>query len=529
MKNVLKSKSDRRSKMGISIQDAIERAKLSHDNDGYLSQYMYGQLLSSLDPTDQHAFAMALVDNGVNVKHGSERTREALQSSSDNEVGEDSEHFGSKQIYALMKRVSQQFTQSPGGLWVPSDYMESPKAVRPEYSKPKQEEPSREESPKEVPQSEVEEEYFEGPEIQETTQDLTIVFDIEAGHDPEINRFLNFLPLDKADSQYTVGGNTVFQFSNLPKDSKITHTLDNLDKHSGEYFYAIRVDNATGEEFAYGGRPELMKGVDQQVRDEDILESVDIEPEKRVRDIPETTPESKPVEVEQSTPVSPEFEDKPEQRRQQEPSEAFSEAYSEFADTGNVEYVQEVLDNNNIKVSPDGKVGVYKSNIPGVFLEKGEAPGVDTGKTISLSLPQAISYFGQQVSSMSKEEERINKLQGVLSTLKNEVDRTRSSFDPLAKELENFTYSDKSRNPFISELGKYIKDLKVSLDRMQTEVNSTVAGTMEKVKDMLGKLDQYYQKQYDSKGVNAEILDALKTVQQWQKNEPEKFKQIAKE
>jgi len=56
--------------MPITLDDAVERAKLMAGNDGLLSQYSYQQLYSSLGETDRYAFNMALIDNGIIAKTG---------------------------------------------------------------------------------------------------------------------------------------------------------------------------------------------------------------------------------------------------------------------------------------------------------------------------------------------------------------------------------------------------------------------------------------------------------------------------
>jgi hypothetical protein len=65
--------------MPISLDDAVERAKLMADDSGLLAQEAYNLLLNSLEDSDRYAFTMALVDHGIISKQGSsERVRNLL-------------------------------------------------------------------------------------------------------------------------------------------------------------------------------------------------------------------------------------------------------------------------------------------------------------------------------------------------------------------------------------------------------------------------------------------------------------------
>ena len=108
----------------ITLQDALERAKLATDEAGLLSSYTYDRLLEELEFADRHAFTMALVDLGILTKYGNlEDTSfmlDVLGLSDDKTYQEASRRID---IIEEFVKVSQQFIQSPGGLWVP-DTME---------------------------------------------------------------------------------------------------------------------------------------------------------------------------------------------------------------------------------------------------------------------------------------------------------------------------------------------------------------------------------------------------------------------
>lgn len=65
--------------MPISLDDAVERAKLMSDTSGLLAQESYNLLLNALDEEDRYGFTMALVDHGIISKQGNtDRVRNLL-------------------------------------------------------------------------------------------------------------------------------------------------------------------------------------------------------------------------------------------------------------------------------------------------------------------------------------------------------------------------------------------------------------------------------------------------------------------
>lgn len=90
----------------ITMQDALERAKLSADESGYISQYMYNQLIDQLEESEHHAFTLALVDLGIQTKFASRAKKRTARS-----------------ILERLKRA-QTYQQSEGGIWMPQSYDE---------------------------------------------------------------------------------------------------------------------------------------------------------------------------------------------------------------------------------------------------------------------------------------------------------------------------------------------------------------------------------------------------------------------
>lgn len=120
----------------ITLQDAIERAKLASDEDGMLSNYMYDQIVQQLGIDDKYAFTMALVDLGIHTKLGTHATYQAmsriLAQDYEEEKDEDEEEDELSIEDEFVKAAQAFRRQTPSGLWVPDSYYdedEEPKKV----------------------------------------------------------------------------------------------------------------------------------------------------------------------------------------------------------------------------------------------------------------------------------------------------------------------------------------------------------------------------------------------------------------
>lgn len=128
----------------IDLKDALERAKLAADEDGLISQYFYNQLANSLDDDDLHTFVVSLVDLGIKTKVSS---REGIDMVS---ACLETEERG-RDILEEFVKAAQQYVQSPGGVWMPEEY------VKREDPRPY----SKEELPVDLPEDLPEDKYID--------------------------------------------------------------------------------------------------------------------------------------------------------------------------------------------------------------------------------------------------------------------------------------------------------------------------------------------------------------------------------
>lgn len=112
--------------MPITLQDALERAKLAADPDGILSSALYNQLQDALLEKDRHPFTLSLVDLGIQTRYASKAVSDHMR----RVIYDDPEEVTDKTVEAFksaVKKKAEPYRQSPGGLWVPESY--SPRAT----------------------------------------------------------------------------------------------------------------------------------------------------------------------------------------------------------------------------------------------------------------------------------------------------------------------------------------------------------------------------------------------------------------
>jgi len=354
--------------MPITLNDAIERAKLAADPDGLLSAYTYDQLITSLDETDRYAFTMALVDIGIFTKKGSK-------------VGED-------HVKEVLGFVSQEVSSENHSL---------------------------------------------------------------------IDKFLKV-------SQ---------QFFNLAAEDVSTE------------------QNPRGTSDFY---PEWFRRFSPEAEDEENIEQ---------------PAESKPVVQNAPEPA-------------QQPLES-----SEF-DTDEVDHIRTILENYGVSVSSDGKVSLYKQNLPGLFDKKIPIK--------SLSLDEAVKLFSGELQNAEVEKQRISKLQDVLASLGGDFSEMSGSasdllrtFEESLQNLEQFKYSEKSPNKSIKEIAEGIATIKSYLSNEEDDLSNLkyyLDSNEDFIGNLQGKLDEYFQTQYDKHEQKLEIVDALTRLSQIKNEDPKMFSEI---
>lgn len=194
---------------------------------------------------------------------------------------------------------------------------------------------------------------------------------------------------------------------------------------------------------------------------------------------------------------------------------------SEFTPSSDAEYLKSVLEENGVFISPDGMVTLYSQSVPGLFKE--EVP------LRPLDLDSAVQLFHNKILSVESEMDRLSQLQDILSALNSDFSEIEGSFVSLSEKfndalsnLEQFRYSEKSKDPIIQQIGEGLTFVKGYLDSSGPHMED-MWGELRNQKGMISSLnsniDQYYQKQYESYDKSYELVDALYKVKELQGTE----------
>jgi hypothetical protein len=194
-------------------------------------------------------------------------------------------------------------------------------------------------------------------------------------------------------------------------------------------------------------------------------------------------------------------------------------------DIEQIEQLQEVLEKNGISVDKDGNVKQFKSNMPGIYVK--EIP------LKPIPLDQAIERFTGEAEAVQKEQERVKGLQDILASLNRDFVGIGSASQDLLKKfddsmvnLEKFRYSEQSKDENVRSIAqglgsvrKYLTESTEPLDDLQhglKEYSDTIQG-------LQGRLDNYYQSQYEKTDAKFEVVDALGRLKEMMEKDPESF------
>lgn len=183
------------------------------------------------------------------------------------------------------------------------------------------------------------------------------------------------------------------------------------------------------------------------------------------------------------------------------------EEYEELQD---VRDIQEKLELSGVSINPDGTVSFYKSNIPGLY--------TDRNPMKPMSLEKAFQYFERSMSSVDREQTKVNNLLNILSKLDSQV----YDMEFTLEELDKFKYDSSSRS-------RDIQDISLSLEEVKEFINEgDWNGSQRALNELKSMLDIYTESQRNKYEGSISILETLNNLMDIQEHEPEKFEQISK-
>jgi len=181
------------------------------------------------------------------------------------------------------------------------------------------------------------------------------------------------------------------------------------------------------------------------------------------------------------------------------------EEYDELED---IERLKEVLESVGVALDKDGKVIFYKSNIPGLYTEQGRMSPMD--------LETAFSFFDRSMSSVDKEQDRVNQLLDYISRL----DSTVADMEFTLDEIEKFKYSPQSRSQEIQEIAR-------GLEQIQSAVYDGDWNAVQSSADLLkNNLAQYSEDQRIKYEESLQIVEVLDKLMDLKESDPDKFNKV---
>jgi hypothetical protein len=192
------------------------------------------------------------------------------------------------------------------------------------------------------------------------------------------------------------------------------------------------------------------------------------------------------------------------------------------------EYVQGVLEDAGLSVDANGNVSRYQSTVPGLYTKKNPFKAVPLAKTIAM--------LNSEVASVDKEQERIADLQGILGSLSSDFTGMEEDLQDLLERfsttmdgLSKFKYSENSTDENIREIANGLSNISEYMGKVGPFVDDFRSGIGQYdkiIEDLKGRLDNYYQKQYDQYDVKLETIDVLEKLNKMLEKDPDKFKEM---
>ena len=520
--------------MPITLQDAIERTKLSADDSNYISQELFDQFLQALNERDRHAYVTSLVQLGIMAKYSKKEDELYMRniiSRKDYDVTDEFLKFAQQDedsdVYEGLDIDWEEEELNPYDKTMLMDKGET-NPTWPVQDTSAGDGPLWPQSPGQV--------YTDESQSQlEYDPDMDLSVDPEMGYDqtqitqqtyPEEPE--GFWP-SQPGMVYTDQGQTEEEY-----DPEMDLSLDPSVEETGPNTRNIRkkqqsvVDSLIKAAQAILDVPEVQYG---DADDEQMFEGLDdsLYNESGPFYGRVTDPEDQD-DLEDLEESDPGYEILEERYLDQEPSEMApgeSEVNSMESDE-DLRQAEEFLIEKNIKVNEDGTVTFHQGS-SGI---QGEGVAnlsylLDPNVVTSMPIDRAMKFFQQGYNSANRELSRLGELQDSLSgfsktldTISDDIFTTMEKLEGTLEILSKFKYNERSTDDSISTIAKGLNDIKGGLQNKINELSEfseefsagSYQSYLEPVKNLQAMLDEYKGSQYDKAKDSEEILKALEIV-----------------
>jgi hypothetical protein len=172
------------------------------------------------------------------------------------------------------------------------------------------------------------------------------------------------------------------------------------------------------------------------------------------------------------------------------------------------ESIRSALEQAGVRVMPDGKVEMYRQNIPGIYTTK-----LPQGP---LPLETAIKFYDQMLDSTDKEQTRLDTLLDLLTRLSGHTQGIEASLE----ELTNYKFSPMSRSKSTQAISQGLATVKDLGGRGEW---AAAEKALDSLRDTLAEYEGERGEAYDS---SLAIVDALDRLAELQNSDPEAYQRV---
>jgi hypothetical protein len=170
--------------------------------------------------------------------------------------------------------------------------------------------------------------------------------------------------------------------------------------------------------------------------------------------------------------------------------------------------IRDSLEAAGIRVLPDGKVELYRSNIPGIYKDR-----LPQGP---LPLDIAVKYYDQILDSTEKEQQGLDSLLDLLTQLASQTYEMEISLEDLAE----YKFSPQSTSDTTRAISTGLEDVKSLIGA------GDWTGAQNKLDSLRETIDTYNGERNSFYDNNLSIVDALDQLKDLKTSDPEAFKSI---
>lgn len=170
--------------------------------------------------------------------------------------------------------------------------------------------------------------------------------------------------------------------------------------------------------------------------------------------------------------------------------------------------IREALEAAGVRITPEGKVEMYRQNLPGIYKDK-----LPQGP---LPLETAVKYYDQILDMTDAEQQRLNELLDLLTRLSNQTYEIESSLE----DLNAYKFSPMSRSKSTQAISQGLENAKALVGQGDW---AGAEKALDELRDTLAAYEGERGAAYDQ---SLSILDALDRLAELKTSDPDAYQQV---